>query len=134
MCILVLYIEVLRFSLAVMSCDKVFYLIRKVVLLGQFCTLCYMADNHLGAVNVLHLLMGIHARLVLSEINRVSDFTYVVIKSACTNQLTLGSNLVCYLCSQITNLYRVLECAWCNFTHLAEQFFVHVRQLDKRDV
>ena len=52
MCILVLYIEVLRFSLAVMSCDKVFYLIRKVVLLGQFCTLCYMADNNLSTLYI----------------------------------------------------------------------------------
>ena len=78
--------------------------------------------------------MGIHARLVFGEIDGVHHLTDVVIEGACPYQLTFAVDLIGYLCSQVPYLDGVLEGAGRHLTHLAEQGFIHIRQLNQCDV
>ena len=78
-----------------------------------------MADNHLCAVDGPHLLVGVDARLVFSEIDGIGYLADVVVECACADKLALGINLAGNLGSEVTHLDGVLEGAWCHLAHLA---------------
>ena len=132
--VLVLHIEELGLALTVVGGDKFADYLRQVVLLSHLDTLGDVADDHLGAVDGTHLLVGVDTRLILCEIDGIGDLADVVVEGTSAHQLTLGSDLIGNLCGEVTHLDGVLESAWGHLTHLAQQFLVHVGELDEGDV
>ena len=70
--------------------------------------------------------MGVHAGLVLGEVDGVGGLADIVIEGPGAHQLALGPNLVGYLGGQVAHLYGVLEGAGSHLAHAAQQFLVHV--------
>ena len=114
--------------------DEVADDLRQVILVGQLQTLGDVADEHLGTLDVGLALVGIHARLVLGEVDGVLGLADVVIECARAYQLTLGVDLVGNLGGQVAHLNGVLEGARRHLAHAAQQLLVHVGELDERDV
>ena len=132
--ILLLHIEVLGLALSMVRGDELLDDIGQIVFIGQLQALGDMADNHLGTFDIRHIGMRIHTRLVLGEINGIKRLSDIMVEGTSTYQLTLRADLIGNLCSQVAHLDGVLEGAWGHFAHAAQQFLIHIRQLDERDV
>ena len=132
--VLVFDIEILCLALPVMSGDEIANNTWKIVSLGHLLTLGNMTDNHRRALYFGKIVVRTHSRLVFGEIHRIKHLADVVIQGASAHKLTLSTNLVGYLGSQVAHLNRVLECARSYLTHTSEQRIIGVRQFDKRYV
>ena len=72
-------IEELSFALSMMCRDEVADNLRKVVFICHLQSFSHMTDNDLGTLNVCQSLVWVNARLVFRIIDRVSQFTDVVV-------------------------------------------------------
>ena len=117
-----------------MGGDEILDDIGQIVFLCQLETLGHVADNHLGTIHEGHALVGIDARLILGVIDGILNLSDVVVIGARAYQLTLGTDLIGDLRSQVAHLNRVLEGAGGHLAHPSEHFLVHIRELDQRDI
>ena len=127
MFVVVMNVEIFGFALSVVGRDEFADDTRQIILVGHLQSLCHMTDDNLCRFDVCQHLVGIDARLILRIIDRISQFTDIMVEGTCAHQLALCTNLVGYLASQIGNLYGVVERAWCHLAHLAQYFVVGIR-------
>ena len=133
MFVLILYIEILRSTTAVVREDEVADERREVCLLSHAHALGDMAHHDARTLDVRHLVVRIDTCLVLGEEYWVLHLTYVVIQSTCTHKKRVGTYLIGYLCCEVAHSDGVLERAWRHLREVAQQSAVGVRQLEERD-
>ena len=98
----------------------------------QILALCYlsplhhMVDDDTRTLTIRHVVVWVHACLVLGEEHGVYHLAYVVIQSASTHKQRVGSYLVGYLGSKISHSDGVLECAWSHLREIAQNASVGV--------
>ena len=108
------------------STDKIFYYLWKVVLVGQSHAVSHVTDDNLCTLLVAQLVMRVHARLIFGKEGRVQHFPNIMIHGSRTYQLAIGPNTVGSRSSQIRQLKGMLECARCHFRHLTHQFIIDI--------
>ena len=128
-------VEIFGFPFAVVGCYEVLDDLGQVVFFGQFHAAGNVADDYLRTLFVVQVFMRIDTSpLVFGEEHGILHLTDVVVESAGTYQLALGTDAVGGFGSQVGHLHGVLEGAGHGFGHAAQQRIVDVGQFDQRHV
>ena len=87
-----------------------------------------MADYDTCTFCIRHVVVWIHTSLVFSEEYRIGHLSNVVVERTRTHQQTVSFNAIGNLGGQVAYGNGMLERAWSNFTEVAKQAFVCVRE------
>ena len=105
MLVLIVDVEIFGKAGTVVREDKVFYDLRQVGFLRHLHTLGHMTDNDACALLERHVVMGVHARLVLGKEHGVRHLAYVVVERAGAHKQRVGADLVGNLRREVTHGY-----------------------------
>ena len=137
-----LFVGVLIASLGVeISCQTVSVMLQNEVFdcLWQFGFFCHfqsvgdVAYHYRSALLRCEHVVRVHSALILGEEVRALDFTDVVIDSAHTHQLHVGTYQVSGFSAEVCHLHSMLESARAHIGELSQQWLIEVGEFHQRD-
>ena len=124
--VLCLYVEKASQALAMMSGDEITYYLWQFLFLGKGKSLAHVADDDLRRLYVGEAVVRIDSTLVLCEEGRMAYLAYVVVESACTDQLAVGPQAFRHGGGKVGNLHAVLEGARSLLRHASQKQVVGI--------
>ena len=119
--LLLLQVKIFGFGGAVVGGDELDDAFREFVFLGCPDAIPDMVNDDFGAFDIAHLVMGVHADLlVFNEKGGLCCFADVMVKGTCPDQKGIASDFQDDLLRQVGNLHGVLERAGGLFGQFAQ--------------